>query len=96
MVYDVVVSNTTSNGIVNWGDNYWWHNCWSGCTCNTYTYKWTYPITTTVYKYQIICPAKGCGTSNWLELDVITPCTKCGAKLKAVSEKVDYEVPVTP
>lgn len=62
--------------------------------------NWTYPYwnvtyPATIYKYQIFCPR--CETPNWLELDKIEVCTKvkCGAKLKAVTQRVDYEVPVT-
>jgi hypothetical protein len=55
-----------------------------------YTYTWPY----TVYLYQIKCPIRACKTMNWLELDKIKPCTKCGARLKAVSEQADFEIPV--
>ena len=56
-------------------------------------YNWTvYP--TTIYKYQITCPK--CKKMNWLELDKIQECSraKCGAMLKAVSIKADYEIAV--
>ena len=57
----------------------------------TWPTYWTYP--TTIYMYQITCPK--CETMNWMQLDKVTPCTKCKSKIKAVTEKVDYEVPVT-
>ena len=57
---------------------------------NTY---WYYP-TTTVYLYQIKCPASKCRKMNWLEIDKIKPCVGCGARLKAVSEQADFEVAV--
>ena len=58
----------------------------------------TYWYGNTIYKfkYQIQCPAKTCKTMNWMELDTITPCAKCGLKLKAVSEQADFEVEVSP
>lgn len=59
---------------------------------STTPYVWSY--TTTVYKYQVKCPVKLCKKMNWLELDKITPCSKCGAKLKAVSEQADFEIEV--
>lgn len=60
----------------------------------SYNISWSSPYT--IYLYQIFCPKKNCNTANWLKLDTITPCTKCGAKLKAVMESADYEIPVTP
>lgn len=69
---------------------------WQQYPYTYYTYPyWSYPsFQATIYKYQIICPR--CHTNNWLELDKITMCTKtkCGAKLKAVINQADYEVPV--
>lgn len=61
----------------------------------TYTpnyYYWSTPVT--VYKYQVKCPKQSCKKMNWLELDKITPCTKCGAKLKAVSEQAEFEIAI--
>jgi hypothetical protein len=70
-------------------NSYWW----DGYTNYPYT-GWTY-YPQTIYKYQIICPR--CKTSNWLELDTIVACAgkKCNAKLKAVTQQADYEIPVT-
>lgn len=88
---DVDVFNGTSPTIVN---N---HVCGSWCNHTSYYpgTTWYYP-STTVYMYQIFCPNKGCKTANWLKLDTPTPCTKCGSTLKAVTNRVDYEVEVTP
>lgn len=55
-----------------------------------YYYNWSSPI----YLYQIRCPKTGCKKFNWLQLDIITPCTNCGARLKAVSEQPDFTVAV--
>lgn len=61
-----------------------------------YTTTWTY--TNTVYMYQLLCPR--CSTPNWGELDKIIICKGkigrklCSAKLKAIKEVVDFEVPV--
>jgi hypothetical protein len=62
-----------------------------------YTTTWSYG-TTTVYMYQLICPR--CFEPNWGEIDAVVTCSgkigrkTCGAKLKAIKEKVDFEVPV--
>lgn len=56
----------------------------------TYTYWSTWP--TTIYMYQIKCPR--CKKMNWAQLDTITPCIKCQARLKAVADVPDYTVPV--
>lgn len=65
-----------------------------GTTSNwsDYNYFTTWP--SVVYYYQIRCPKKGCKVYNWVELDKVKPCYKCGSRLKAVSEQVDFEVPV--
>jgi len=69
-----------------------YYNNWS--TGNTMS--WSY--TTTVYMYQLVCPR--CFETNWGEIDKIVTCKgklskrACGAKLKAIKEKVDFEVPV--
>ena len=66
----------------------------------TYWYNYNY----SVYYYQITCPK--CKTLNWAEVDKIVTCkgttqarnnrtVSCGAKLKAVLDTVDYEIPVT-
>jgi hypothetical protein len=47
-----------------------------------------------IYLYQIKCPKTGCKKFNWLELDKITGCYNCGAKLKAVLEEPDFTIPV--
>jgi len=65
-------------------------------TGNTTTSNILYNYTSTIYKYQIKCPGRGCKTFNWLEIDKISPCVKCGLKLKAVSEQADFEIEVTP
>ena len=82
-IWEVQVSNTS--------DTY--YNPWDVGTPN-YQYYSTFTWPQTIYKYQISCPK--CNKFNWLELDKIVECTgkKCGAKLKAVSTKADYEVAV--
>lgn len=69
---------------------------------NNYYSNWTY--TNTIYLYQIICPR--CNSQNWGEIDKVVQCKGiipaakrtrkqiCNAKLKAIKEKVDFEVPV--
>lgn len=74
------------------------HYCGSWCTHGTsfysdYTYSW--PYYTNHYFYQVKCPKKSCKTFNWLELDIIKACINCGSKLQAVSNKADFEIPVT-
>lgn len=69
------------------------HNCYNCSKCHHTTIITSPPEK--IYMYQIICPKQNCGTSNWLELNKVTPCTKCKSKLKAVTEKIDFEVPVT-
>jgi hypothetical protein len=88
----VKLTNTTGG---NYNANTVWDTHYCGSWCNHQT-TWYYPYYSpvTIYKYQITCPKRSCKTMNWLELDKITPCTKCGSKLKAVSEAVDFEVPV--
>jgi hypothetical protein len=63
------------------------------------TYTWSYA--STVYMYQLICPR--CNTTNWGQIDKTITCSGkvgpkskqyCGAKLKAIKEVVDFEVPV--
>jgi|ERR1035437_1870677 hypothetical protein len=107
-VYSLTVdtsSVSSSNMIGSWsigdGTSWNWNYCYNhgyghcGCNSGTYYYNYTQPPVT-VYKYQIICPKVKCGATNWLELDKITPCVKCKSKLKAVTEKIDFEIPVTP
>lgn len=68
------------------------------------TYSNVYWSTSPVYYYQITCPK--CNTLNWAEVDRIITCkgetqarnnrkVPCGARIKAVLEQVDFEVPVT-
>jgi phage FluMu protein Com len=68
------------------------------------TYWYNYNWATSIYYYQITCPK--CKTLNWAEVDKIVACkgttqarnnrvVSCGAKLKAVLDTVDYEIPVT-
>src|SRR3989304_4156882 len=68
------------------------HYCGSTwCNHYPYTYSyWTYPAT--IYMYQIKCPK--CKAQNWLQLDMVTPCKRCASKLKAVSNKADFEIPI--
>ena len=79
------VVGSTTNFDYHIGD--YWH----------YPYTWhswdwsTYPYSKTIYKYQLICPR--CGKTNWAEIDKVVVCA-CGARLKAVTNKVDYEIPV--
>lgn len=101
MVYEVTVSNVTntadslvSTGTSTTGGGYWSNGVWISpydgyYTSPTITY-WQYP--STIYMYQITCPR--CKKMNWMQLDVVTPCTKCKAQLKAVTKQADYEVPV--
>ncbi len=80
------VSNgsTLSVGSITWNDNY---------TIGTGSnYYWTYPYYQTKYMYQIRCPR--CHKMNWCELDNTTSCTKCRAMLRAVSKRIDYDVPI--
>lgn len=81
-----------------WDGSYYYD--WYPRTTYTSYVSWT----TTVYMYQLICPR--CGKTNWGQIDTVVECSgelktfgskkrvKCGAKIKAVKEKVDYEVPV--
>lgn len=54
------------------------------------TYFNTYP--STIYMYQIKCPR--CSTMTFMQLEFVTPCKKCHAKLKATTKQYEYEVPV--
>lgn len=67
----------------------YWDNTTTGNTHYTY---WSYP--NYVYLYQIRCPKKSCKTYNWLQIDVITECTGCRSKLKAIRDQADYEIPI--
>ena len=89
------MAEETYNVAVNSGDPpvYRYDN-WTIPTSSTYS--WSY--TTTVYMYQLICPR--CFEPNWGEIDKVVTCKgkiskkACGAKLKAIKEVVDFEVPV--
>ena len=81
---------TTTNGFT---------NDWSQTSSPTWYYQYpyynyyvTYP--TTIYKYQVKCPKSGCKKFNWLELDVTTRCYNCGARLRAVSDVPDFNIPI--
>lgn len=69
------------------------NNTWDQWTTGT---TWTY--TSPIYMYQLTCPK--CKKMNWGEIDKIVTCSgkigrkNCFAKLKAVKEKVDYEINV--
>jgi hypothetical protein len=82
----ITTGTTTTHSIIN--DN-WYHYY-------PYYSNWTY--STTIYKYQLICPR--CKTTNWGELDQIVDCSgkvgrkPCRATLKAIKHPVDFEVPV--
>ena len=60
------------------------------------TITWNPPVT--VYRYQVTCPK--CKHLNWAELDTVIWCAgktkkgECNARLRVVSEVVDYEVAV--
>lgn len=91
---DVINFTIKGNSTIN---EDWWKN--------TSTYSNIYwNNTNTVYYYQITCPK--CNTLNWAEVDKIITCkgetqarnnrkVPCGARIKAVLEQVDFEVPVT-
>lgn len=63
---------------------------WNDFNNPSYNYLSTWPQT--IYMYQIKCPR--CKKFNWAQLEVITPCIKCQARLKAVADVPDYTVPV--
>lgn len=90
-MYEIIVSDNTSTLVGDASSTINSHLC--GSWCNHWT-TWYYPTTFTKYLYQIICPHKGCKTSNWLELDTIKDCSKCGSTLKAVRKVADYEVEI--
>lgn len=86
-MYEILVNESVTTPSVT-GDFYN-NKDWTTWPSTTW---YTYP--TTVYMYQIICPKPRCKTSNWLEIDKMKECTKCGSMLKAVRAKADYEVEV--
>jgi len=54
------------------------------------TVTWNY--TTKIYMYQIKCPE--CKAKTFMELETITPCEECGAKLWAAKEIPDHTIQV--
>ena len=93
-VITFTVNNASSYPTI--GDE-WWK---ATSTYNNFSYSYNY----SVYYYQITCPK--CQTLNWAEVDKVITCKgeyqarnnrkiPCGAKIKAVLEQVDFEVPVT-
>ena len=90
--YEVPVINSNDTGTVSSFNNI--NECWPGTytwpSTTTYSYNWS----NTIYLYQIICPKPRCKTANWLELDKMKECSKCGSMLKAVAAKADYEIEV--
>lgn len=87
-----VIGSSDSTTITAINDN------WHYFSTNPYTYSWNWNYTTTIYKYQLICPR--CKSTNWGELDQIVNCSGkigrkfCSATLKAIKHPVDFEVPV--
>lgn len=92
-VYNVNISDSNYPSTTPINDNWWWYQKPLDTTPVTNVSNWTVSYPTYIYMYQIKCPK--CKTMNWLKLDTITPCTKCEAKLKAVSEQAEYEIAVT-
>lgn len=88
-VYTVVTTGTTTKDSTTYYPYKYNNN-----VSNNLGYWW-YSTPEYIYLYQVKCPKRGCKANNWLQLDRVTPCTKCGAKLKAVSDKVDFEIPIT-
>lgn len=89
--YTVVVKDTTfRNNTATYENNN--NNLYldNNTTSDFFYYNWTPHI----YLYQIFCPKRGCKTTNWLQLDKVTPCVKCGSTLRAVSDRADFEVPI--
>lgn len=88
--YHITVDDTSVNNI----DFFTTPNTWATWTQPSTTWTFTSPI----YMYQLTCPK--CKKMNWGELDKIVTCSgkvgrkNCQAKLKAVKEKVDYEINV--
>jgi hypothetical protein len=93
---DVVTFTVNSNSTYPI-DGEWYKN-----TSSYNNMSWSY--TSPVYYYQITCPK--CRHLNWAEVDKIITCkgettarnnrtVACKAKIKAVLEQVDYEIPVT-
>lgn len=78
--YDTVTQGNTSNNLA-------YYNNWP--------YSWYINYPSVIYKYEVKCPQRGCKSRNWLELDTTTPCTKCGAKLRAVADVPDFTIPIS-
>jgi len=100
----VDVINNSITTTINTPSTTWWDDSYARqWTSGTYSYTYA----TTIYMYQLICPR--CKTTNWGQVDTVVECKgmlpsrirgrkvveeKCGAKLKAVSQPVDFEIPV--
>lgn len=69
------------------------HLCTDWCNHGT-SNNISYWYSTNKYFYQIICPKPRCKKANWLEIDQMKECSKCGSMLKAVSKKADFEIEV--
>ena len=87
-MYEVPVTTTGAANSSISNTYYEWPTYYS--PTSTFTYSWP----STIYLYQIICPKPRCKTANWLEIDKMKECSKCGSLLKAVSAKADYEIEV--
>lgn len=89
--YSIAVdSSSSTNGSISIGGNF------TGDIWGTGGTWWTWPNTnyfaSTIFMYELKCPR--CKTRNWGQIDAIVSCKKCTAKLKAVSQEVDFEIPV--
>lgn len=88
--YTITLTNTTKPDFTYGG---WYPQDTSSSTYYT-SWSYTYPV----YYYQVTCPR--CKNILWAEQDKITECQgkigrkACGAKIKAVIEKIDFEIPV--
>lgn len=74
-------------------DTYYWDPSWQTWTQPSYSY---YTYSATVYLYQVKCPKRACKKMNWMQLNMVTPCKGCGAKLRAIKEEdqADFDIPV--
>lgn len=93
-VYSLDVSNVSTSFNFDYNGD-WWKD-----TTSPYTIigNSTFSYTNTVYMYQLICPR--CKTTNWGQVNQVVTCSgkvgrkACTAKIKAIKDVVDYEVPV--
>jgi hypothetical protein len=88
-MYEVLVQtdNTSNTQTISTSNTIGWN------PYNTYdSYTTTLYWPTTVYMYQLKCPK--CKKMNWGELDKVIECKQCRSSLKAVSKKVDFEIPI--